>query len=82
MVRRKLRRCARGLAGPARALIWLGTLGVAGCGGPGAGTVQVAPEARRKITPHVADQPKSKRLQAVAGKSFSIKDRAAAVTQP
>jgi hypothetical protein len=44
--------------------------------------VQVAPEARRKITPHVADQPKSKRLQAVAGKSFSIKDRAAAVTQP
>jgi hypothetical protein len=82
MVRRERGPSVRGLAGPVGGLIWLGALALPGCGGPGAGTVQVAPEARRQITPHVADQPKNKRLQAVAGKSFSIKDRGPAATQP
>jgi hypothetical protein len=55
-------------------------LAALGCGHPGEGSVQVSPEARRRLVPHVADQPKSRSLKAVAGKALGIKERAAAPT--
>jgi len=49
-------------------------MGTADCGEPGQGTVQVTPETHQRLAPHVDSKAKG-RLQKVAGKSLSIKDR-------
>jgi hypothetical protein len=51
-------------------------LAAVGCGDSTQGTVQVAPETRQKLTPHASEARTGSGLHPVAGKSFSIKDRA------
>jgi len=55
-----------------------GAVAAGGCGEPGQGSAKVAPETRQQLAPHVDPNAKGRKLQPVAGKSFSIKDRAPA----
>jgi len=62
------------LARLTRGPVLVGAMGTADCGEPGQGTVQVTPETHQRLAPHVDSKAKG-RLQKVAGKSLSIKDR-------
>jgi hypothetical protein len=66
---------ARGIVRLAQGLMLAGAPGVVGCGEPHQGTVQVATEARKELTPHAGTNAKDRQRQSIAGKSFNIKDR-------
>jgi hypothetical protein len=52
-----------------------GVLGIAGCGHPGEGTVQVSPEARARLTPRVPVTTKGPKGRLVGERPIGIKDR-------
>lgn len=65
-------------------LVWfacaLALTGVIGCSEPGAGTAQVAAEARQRMLPQASPKASSSK-GAATGKKFSIKDRAPAAPE-
>jgi hypothetical protein len=82
IVKQHDRNRARGLGRLGAGLMLVGASVAAGCGNPEAGTAQVTPEARKQALPHVTSEPKGRGFKPAAGKSFSIKDRATAPSQP
>jgi hypothetical protein len=64
---------ARGLALRGAILLFIGALGLSGCGGPAAGTVQVSSAAREQVLPHAGGVSKDGKEPATPTKAFSIK---------